>query len=64
MGGGFGQSFGFDTIISSTEVLTSTSSDWTLTTPLPRELGRVKNVIVGGQLYFLGNEFCKFWVTL
>ena len=41
-------------VLSSTEVLTMDSPDWTLTTPLPRAVYGVRGVTVEGRLYLTG----------
>jgi len=42
--------------MSSTEVFTSVSSSWTITTPLPRILAAPGVALAMGRLYFLGGE--------
>jgi len=50
--GGYGQ----NNFITSTEVLTTASPAWILTTPLPRGLSGVRFVTIGGKLYATGGK--------
>ena len=43
--------------LSSTEVLTTSSSGWSLTTPLPERLHNLRGVNSGGKLYVTGKVF-------
>ena len=47
--------------LSSTEVLTSPSSSWTMASNLPRRVEGVKGVTLGGVLYMTGKYKMGGW---